>query len=64
MYACMYYNYVCVCVLQPPWEVVKIKLSLDGLGRESWHAIKKLFNLPFLHDSQGQVSNNKVSNRV
>jgi len=25
-----------------------LKLSYCWMGRESWHAIKKLFNLPFL----------------
>jgi len=35
----------------------KIKLLLDGW--ESWHAIRKIFNLP---DSQGHVSSNKRFN--
>ena len=41
-----------------------LKLNYCWMGSESWHAIKKLFNLRTIPDSQGQVSNNKVSYRV
>ena len=27
------------------------------MGKESWHAIKNIFNLAAITDSQGQVSN-------
>jgi len=43
-----------------------LKLNYCQMGRESWHAIKKLFYLAMaaIPDSQGQVSSNKLSYKV
>ena len=34
-------------------KVGLLKLNYCWMGRESWHAIKKLFNLPFLNLKSG-----------